>query len=306
MIDFQRYYDEKILQLRVVCRSQWEYLNFSDLTDWIEDNFGNDIEGKYYAIKILLNTLYYKKKDLESLLKYGLYEKIYGEIIKEEFVSKSNIYIGHSQSLSMVEKLKDSTFFIPLLDSDLPCESGNPLIGDLVHKLNISTSQVSFHWDLKEEKFKNISTLVIVDDCAGSGNQIRRFWNSNSMKRIKQICIEKNIAVYFLLLLGYDVSIDKLRKSNQFENINIVVCEILTDKNRIFSESNILWDRETDERELAIAYFEKIRKERGVSFLGFQRLDFAVILNNRLPNWSLPIFWKESPSWKNLIKRKTS
>jgi hypothetical protein len=81
---------------------------------------------------------------------------------------------------------------------------------------------------------------------------------------------------------------------------------LLSYKNRVFSEDNIIWEKETNEKEKAIEYFEKIKKIKGVSFLGFKNLDFAVILHDRLPNWSLPILWKDTLCWKNLLKRKTS
>ena len=85
--------------------------------NWLDDNFKNDVEGRYYATKILLHTVYYKKKDMEILIEYGLNEKIYGEIVKRDLIQKKNIYIDNSEGLGMVNKLKKSTFFIPLLDS---------------------------------------------------------------------------------------------------------------------------------------------------------------------------------------------
>ena len=67
MINYKQYLDEKIHQLKVVCRSQWDYLNYSNLCAWLEDNFNGDMQGKYYAIKILLHTVYYKKIDIEKV-----------------------------------------------------------------------------------------------------------------------------------------------------------------------------------------------------------------------------------------------
>ncbi len=67
-------------QLRVVCQSQWDYLGFADLDKWLNSNFQNDPEGQYYATKILLHTVYYSKKSLEKLLKYGLYHPHFSRI----------------------------------------------------------------------------------------------------------------------------------------------------------------------------------------------------------------------------------
>lgn len=88
MMEHQQYLDDKTHQLRVVCQSQWDYLNYLNLSNWLDDNFENDVEGRYYATKILLHTVYYRKKDIEILIEYGLNEKIYGEIVKKELIEK--------------------------------------------------------------------------------------------------------------------------------------------------------------------------------------------------------------------------
>lgn len=306
MMNHQEYLDEKLHELRVVCHVQWDYISYSDLTNWLDDNFGDDIEGKYYATKILLHTLYYKKKDIEKLIAYGLYEKIYGEIVKSELISKQNIYLSPAESLAKVNKLKDSTFFVPLLDSNKPHESGNNIIGDLVHKLSISPDQVDYHTVVTEEKLKNYKLLVFVDDCLGSGNQLKRFWNTPIIKEIKGICEKYDIKIYYLVLVAYDKNVKRLNEQKNTLGIEVVVCDVLSDKNRVYSEENIIWDKDTNEKEKAIAYFEKIQKLKGINLLGYKKLDFAIILHDRLPNWSLPIFWQENISWKNLLKRKTS
>lgn len=305
-MDHQQFLDEKMHQLRVVCQSQWDYLKYADLEKWLTDNFQNDIEGRYYATKIILHTVYYTKKDLENLLNYGLNEKIYGVIIKECLVDNKNIYIANSDGEARVADLKRKSFFVPLLDSNKPHESGNGIIGDLVHKLDVKENQVAFHRDITEELLDGYKILIFADDCIGSGNQLKKFWNSEDIKVIREICTRKNIAVYYLVLLGYEENVKRLLASGKISDLNVVVCDLLTDRNRVFSEANIIWDKNTNELNLAKDFFTKVRKEKGASFLGYKNLDFAVILHDRLPNWSLPIFWKKSSNWSILLKRKTS
>ena len=305
MNDFQQYIDEKTHQLRIVSQAQWDYLNYLDFSNWLDDNFGNDIEGRYYALKILLHTIYYSKKDLEKLLHYGLYDKIYGEIVKSELIANSNIYLSHSEADAKVNSLKQSSFFIPLLDSDKPSDSGNPLIGDLVHKLDISEEQVDFHWKVKEEVFKKFKILIFVDDCLGSGNQLKRYWNSKKIEEIKSWCSKYGIKVYYLSLIGYNKNLNLLYESDELNGIKVIICDVLTDKNRVFSDDNIIWE-DAEEKNHVIEYFEKLKKDRGISFLGYKQLDFAIIIHDRLPNWTLPILWKEMIGWKCLLKRKTT
>jgi hypothetical protein len=289
MMSYQNYFDEKIHQIRIISLAQWDYLKYSHLCDWLDDNFSNDIEGKYYAIKILLHTIYYSKQNMERLLNFGLNEKIYGEIIKSELIDNKNIYIPHSEAEAMVNKLKQKSFFVPLLDSNKPSESGNFVIGDIVHKINISENQVDFHWNLNEELLKNYRILIFVDDCIGSGSQLKKFWNSEKTNSIKAICKKYDIMIYYLVLIGYDKNIKLLKEQQNLTGLKVIVC-----------------DKTNNEKEKAIQYFERIRKEKGINFLGFKKLDFAVILHDRLPNWSLPIFWKEMTGWKCLLRRKTT
>jgi hypothetical protein len=303
---FQEYINEKVFQLRVLTQAQWDYLKYSQISAWLEDNFKNDFEGKYYATKILLHTVYYSKQDIERLLNFGLNEKIYGEIIKNELIAKNDIYLPHSEAEAQVLKLKQSSFFVPLLDSDKPSESGNIVIGDLVHKLSISEDQVAFHWKVSEESLKKFKLLIFVDDCVGSGSQLKRFWNSEKIQTIKDICKKYDIPIYYLVLIGYDKNLEIISKEKEIEGIRVIICDILTDRNRVFSDDNIIWDKTNGEREKALEYFEKLMKEKGVRFLGYKKLDFAVVLHDRLPNWSLPIFWKEMVGWKCLLRRKTT
>jgi len=304
-MNYQQYIDEKMHQLRIVSQVKWDYLNYTDLCDWLDDNFGNDLEGRYYALKILLHTIYYSKKDLEKLLIFGLNEKIYGDIIKSELIKNENIYLSTSEAAAKVNNLRYSSFFVPLLDINKPSESGNSIIGDLVHKLDINEEQVDFHWNVTEDKLKKFNTLIFVDDCLGSGNQLKRFWNSLKMKEIRALSVKYKIDVYYLVLIGYDRSLKKLYDSGQLDGIKVVICDILSDKNRIFSDSNIIWE-DDDELKHALAYFERINEEKGINLLGYRRLDFALIIHDRLPNWSLPIFWKEMVGWKCLLRRKTT
>lgn len=304
-IDYKQYCDERIHQLRIVCKTQWDYLTVSDVEKWLEQNFNNDNEGKYYAIKILLHTIYYRKKDKEALLWHGVYDKLLGEIIKKELFEKENIYIQKCELEGKLDDLLSACFFIPLLDSDKPSESGNQIIGDLVHKIGVSEKQVGFIQNITSEEIKDTKYIVFVDDCIGTGNQLKKFWNSNKVEYIKKICTETNIKIFYLVLIGYDKNLTKLVDGGKLAGIEIIVCDILTDKNRVFSDESLVWDS-IEEKQNALKYFDEVKNKKGVKFRGYKQLDFAVILHDRLPNWSLPIYWEKSANWEILLHRKNS
>ncbi|MFD1257317.1 hypothetical protein ACFQ3S_10960 [Mucilaginibacter terrae] len=304
-MDYQQFLDEKVHQLRIVCLSQWDYLKYSNVSNWLEDNFKNDIEGKYYATKILLHTLYYSKKDLEKLLLYGLNEKIYGELLKSELIRTDNIYIQHSDAETRILKLKQASFFIPLSDSDKPQESGNAIVADLVHKLEVPAKDVDFVKNVDKNKLLDKKYLIFVDDCIGSGDQLRDFLNSPKVEEIKNMCQELDISIYYLALVGYQYNVEELIFNQYTVGVRIRVCDLLTEKNRVFSDENVIWASK-EEKVAAVQYFKNIESTKGIDLFGHGHLDFAIILHNRVPDWSLPIFWKEMTGWKCLIKRKNT
>lgn len=306
-MNYSEFYRTKIPVLKALTRSKCDFLTFKEIEDWINSNCRNDDEGKYYLLKILLHTIFYSKKDLIKLLKYGLFELVWSQQIKdgfdkfEDFILPKNYYRG-----LVKEKIKQ-TCFIPLLDSQKPYESGNLVTGDLVHKVSIPTQNVFFLNDLQSEEIKNFNQLIIVDDCIGSGNQLKKFWNSTQLKFIKDYSVKNEFKITYLALIGYIESVERLKKVGSLKGVNVVVVDKLTNENRIFHPANqSIWDTSKNEREKALNYFKNLQKTKGVSFKGFSKLDFAVILSEKIPNWSLPIFHKKSPDWDHLITRKTT
>ena len=93
-------------------------------------------------------------------------------------------------------------------------------------------------------------------------SQLKKFWNSAEIQKIKSICDKYKIKIYYLVLVGYDKSLKTLEEENKLTGIEIMVCDILSDKNRVFSDENIIWDKKSNERQKAINYFEKIRKTK--------------------------------------------
>lgn len=301
----EKYVSERLPQLKTVCRTLWEYISHIEVREWLDFNFKNDIEGRYYSLRILLHTIYYGKKDIENLLHYGIYEKLLGRLYKEKLINEGNIHTTQRDAEVGIKKLRDSTFFIPLVDSDKPSESGNTLISDIVHKLEINKSQVAFPKDIVEESICNYKTLAIIDDCLGSGQQLSDFWNSDNMKKIKGLCEKYTIDVYFIVLVAYEDNIINLQVEGDLLGLKIIICDKLTNKNRIFSNESIVW-RDKTELEGAKEYFRRLMEITNTQIFGHADLDFAVILYNRVPDWSLPIFWIENAEWRFLIKRKNS
>lgn len=87
--------------------------------------------------------------------------------------------------------------------------------------------------------------------------------------------------------------------------LKIICTRYLSDYHRVFSDDNYIWN-DNKERDNALALFESLTKNVGISLKGYKGLDFAFIMHKTIPDWSLPIFWKYNNDWNLLMRRKNS
>jgi len=259
--------------------------------------------------KLLTGIIYFSEKDVLEALKEGVYKCICYEHVLEKQKSMGFGLSQHALSNIFREEIQ-KTCFIPLLDSDSPHESGNYVSRILVQKGIIPPSHSMFLNKLPDAfQSKTFNKLVIVDDCVGSGDQLRGFWEdaivSTGFKNVylKDLCNTYNIEVSYLTLFGYDRSISELKKD--LVGLNICCVRKLSEIQRVFSDNSYIW-KNTAERDEALSLFSSLTKENGILLYGYKDLDFAFIMHETIPDWSLPLFWKENADWKLLMRRKNS
>jgi hypothetical protein len=107
----------------------------------------------------------------------------------------------------------------------------------------------------------------------------------------------------YVALIGYVNSLHNL--SNELPDLSIYCIETLQDEYRVFGKDTIYWSDDA-EREDAIAYFKSITDTQGIPLFGYNELDFALIMHQNIPDWSLPLFWKGTTDWPILMRRKNS
>jgi hypothetical protein len=199
---------------------------------------------------------------------------------------------------------------VPLLDSDAPHESANYITRLLVQE-NIIDSKQSIFSDKIASLIdsKKYNRIVIVDDCVGSGEQITTYWNEKTISieggkiLLKDYIIENSIEANYLVLFGYNKSVDDLRI--QLEPLQIFCIKNLTDSQRVFNNESYIWENE-DETTQATDLLKRITMENGIALLGYNNLDFAFIMHKTIPDWSLPLLWKKTSEWHCLLRRKNS
>ena len=307
-MDLDLYIEKSKLFYRfMVSQKQWSGLEIEDIDKWINNFRELDIEEQYLAYKLLAHLIYFSEKDIIEALKNGLYKcLLYKEALEKQI--ENDFQLSPKAIDNIFQDQKDKSVFIPLLDSDSPHESGNYILRLLVQQGMIKKTNSMYLSKVPIFcKKTKIEKIIIVDDCVGSGQQLRTFCNKHQSylegKSIKEFCLDNNIELHYLVLFGYEKSIKELE--SELDYLNICCVRFLTERQRVFSKCSYVWG-DVEERERAYYLFEHISNEVGIPFLGYNDLDFAFVMHNTIPDWSLPFFWKENSEWNLLIRRKNS
>ena len=293
----------------MLSQQQWSGLTRETIDLWLKNFKDLSPDEEKLVYKLLTHIIYFSENDVNDALKNGVFNCLaYNDILNQQ--KSSNFSLStHSLTNIYKSKLKQSCF-APLLDSDAPHESANNICRALVQQGIIPSEKSVFIKDVPR-LFRTgaVNNLVIVDDCVGSGDQLSTFWEETEVQdngvciSISQLCQQYNATANYLTLFGYDKSIENLRR--KYKDLNIVCVRTLNDQHRVFSENSYIWENE-DERIRAFNLFNSLAKDVGINIFGYANLDFAFIMHRTIPDWSLPILWKENRDWNLLMRRKNS
>lgn len=293
----------------MLIQQQWSGITRREVEKWLQ-NFNNlNEEEQKLVYKLLTNIIYYSEKDVTNVLREGVYKCVaYSRVLDAQIESNFNLSQKALKNIYLEEL--HSSCFVPLLDSNSPHESGN-YVSRLLVQQGIVPSNLSMFVDMvpKAIKNNNIKRLIIVDDCVGSGQQLSDFWEKrkvivdNKILTIQEMCRQFSITANYLTLFGYDESIAYL--TDKFTDLNIFCVRYLRNHHRVFSDDSYIW-HDGIEREKALLLFESLVKNAGIPLYGYRGLDFAFIMHQTIPDWSLPLFWKENKDWNLLVRRKNS
>lgn len=293
----------------MLSQQQWSGLTKAEVEQWLSNFQDLNLYEKYLVYKLLTSLIYYSEKDVLDVLNEGIHSQLFYDVVLAKQMSTDFSLSWQAISNVVKSELNDSRF-IPLLDKNAPHESGNYVSRLLVQNGLIHPSQSLFLDSIvgafQKKPFRN---LIIVDDCVGSGEQLRTFWTSASVSinsaiiPLSSFCTDNNIKAHYLTLFGYEKSISEL--ANNFKNLRICCVRFLNDSLRVFSPSSYVWANE-DERQDALKLFSALTSNSGIYLYGYNKLDFAFIMHQTIPDWSLPLFWQENSDWKLLMRRKNS
>ena len=293
----------------MLSQQQWSGLTKAEVEQWLSNFRDLDLYEQYLVYKLLANLIYYSEKDVIDALNEGINSRLFNNVVLDKQITAGFSISQHAiQNIVKEELLK--TRFIPLLDRNAPHESGNYVSRLLVQQGIIQPKQSVFldalGNEFQKEPFKN---LVIVDDCVGSGDQLRDFWKlakvcvNDSAIPLADFCLRNHIKVQYLTLFGYDQSLLTLQQ--EFKDLTVCCVRTLSDSQRVFSPNSYVWANDL-ERQQAIELFSTLTTDNGIPLYGYKGLDFAFIMHQTIPDWSLPLFWKKTPDWNLLMRRKNS
>lgn len=293
----------------MISQQQWSGIGRREVDKWLGNFRELDDDKQWMVYKLLTNVIYFSEKDVIDVLKDGVFKCVaYDSILESQKVKEFQL---SSRVLRTIYKKELSQVcFVPLLDSDSPHESGNYVSRLLVQQGIISSEQSVFIEKVPVLfKLRTVKKLIIVDDCVGSGHQLTGFWTNTKVfdegaeLTIKDLCQKYHVSVNYLTLFGYDKSIDELQ--SKFTDLQIYCVRTLSEQQRVFSDVSYIW-KDAKERDEALKVFESLCKTAGIPVLGYNSLDFAFIMHQTIPDWSLPLFWKENDDWSLLVRRKNS
>ncbi|MBQ0015059.1 MAG: hypothetical protein KBS82_07055 [Oscillospiraceae bacterium] len=293
----------------MLSQRQWSGISDENINSWLSNFKGLKLEERRLVYKLLTNIIYFSENDVTEALKIGVFNCLsYSDILEKQ---KSSNFSLSNNALNNIHKTNiNNACFVPLLDSQAPHESANSICRVLVQQ-GIIPAEKSMFLNQVPTLFQSgqVNNLIIVDDCVGSGQQLRTFWEETKIEdngmqiTIKELCEKYSAKANYLTLFGYEKSINQLR--SEFPDLNIHCVRELSNQLRVFSESSFIWDN-PEERKKAFELFDSFAKDAGIPIYGYDNLDFAFIMHKTIPDWSLPIFWKENSDWKLLLRRKNS
>lgn len=281
---------------------QWTGFNINRLNSWIR-NFSGIENGEYYACKILNGLIGYSESDRAQMLLDGI-ERIMRKEVVFPLLGGKDFSVLPSEIDYCIQEALDKTIFSPLLVFNAPGESGDEMLRVLTKMGNSPVKHKRFVSEITEDT--PCKTLVIIDDCIGSGEQFSGFWEEATIrngKLLRDWCREKQIHPYYLCLVAFDETIRSLQE--EYTDITILVIEQLSKKHGVFQMENGIWNDEQELKQVKGVLRAEL-EEKGIALLGYTDLDFGVIIHDSIPDWSLPIFHKEKNGWKLLVERKDS
>lgn len=159
----------------------------------------------------------------------------------------------------------------------------------------------------------NNTALVLVDDFAGSGEQVCktlereiRVKNEKSAS-IQALANEKGLRVYYCLLVATGYAKKRLEREHNY--LSVICSHVLGERYNIKSTNCAIVADDVRAKlcklidKYADLYLKSPNVPNYVGKYGFCNLGLTIAFQHSVPDATLPIFWAESSDWKPLYRR---
>ena len=145
--------------------------------------------------------------------------------------------------------------------------------------------------------------LLLIDDFAGSGDTLVK--GLNRVMRHLRLANEKGIPVTLCAVVGFTHARTHIEQyiADQKLEVEVHFCDTLGIEDQVFSDDSTIFP-DTGERARAKQVVEdKGRQTGGISPMGYDDTQAAIVFYGSCPNNSLPILWSSNGDWVPLFPR---
>jgi hypothetical protein len=165
----------------------------------------------------------------------------------------------------------------------------------------ISSSNFAFNFREYQEKYGKVAAIVIVDDIVATG----RSWSNNIqefIKRCERTLREANVPITAVALTATADGEQRVRRDlDQIDwlDIDLRVCELLSDESFAFKDENGIWKHSDDKDEAKALCNDIGARIYPNNPLGFGNQGLLIVFPDTCPNNTLPIFHSTNGESKN-------
>lgn len=285
----------------------WRKFDDNHILTWLHnfsDNSDKD-ENIYLALLLADKVMFYSEDKIRSLWPWLLNNQ-FKRVISELYFSDQTI----SQiNQSFQQFIESRCLFAPFGTAG---DSAHTMYYNFSHsidnrrikKIDLSYLVANFDELIGKGEYKNVDTIILLDDFIGSGTQATNFWDKQKFlgKTLKNIHkTHPQIKFYFFALCGMKEGIDKIRA---LLHITVIVGEELDDRFKCFSDCSQIFENPKDRKKVKF-----LMKNRGKLLyshpLGYKNSQLAIAFDHNTPNNTLPVIWrkKKDGSWHPLFER---
>lgn len=278
---------------KFIRRNIWDGIDEGRLTAWLQQFEARDCE--LLGACLLDSFIFRSRTQVEALLKAALisHEMTGDHGDSDNFIIES---LG-SRSVDPLIRL------VPVIRFDQPpTKSGCYVLRRLAKSLKICDKWMIWPQRLIDEP-ETLSTIILVDDFCGSGDQFKKFIKLTNFKEV--LSARPNCRVIYITVAAHRHGIESIKQ--EFPMVEFIAGEILGEEHHFFTGSMLDRIKVDGIANRLKSDYDRIAVDVGLGgslgFYGYQDQGLTYAFDHGAPNNTLPIFWFENTKWTSLVNR---